>query len=230
MSHRYRFIFIKTFKTAGTSIEVYLSKICAELDIVTPVYPKEPLHVPRNYKGIFNPVSGISKISDVQRNLAELRLGSKFYNHIPAYKARARIPKKIWSNYFKFCVERNPWDKTLSHYFMLLNSSQHGSADNDYSIDDYLRRGQFCLNYPLYMDPRGSEIIVDRVIRYENLNPDLKDIFGQLGIEFSGQLSERAKSGYRLDKRNYREIFNNQQSELLREVFKKEIELHQYDW
>lgn len=36
ISHKHNFIFIKTAKTAGSSIEAYLSPFCGESDIVTP--------------------------------------------------------------------------------------------------------------------------------------------------------------------------------------------------
>ena len=36
ISHKHKFIFIKTSKTAGTAIELALSKICCENDIISP--------------------------------------------------------------------------------------------------------------------------------------------------------------------------------------------------
>jgi len=41
ISHKYKFIFIKTVKTAGTSIEVFLNNYCGEEDIITPIHPKD---------------------------------------------------------------------------------------------------------------------------------------------------------------------------------------------
>ena len=37
ISHKYKFIFLKTTKTAGTSVEISLSRFCGDDDIITPI-------------------------------------------------------------------------------------------------------------------------------------------------------------------------------------------------
>src|SRR3972149_2177310 len=43
VSHSHRFIFIKTRKVAGTSVDLFLSQFCGEEDIVTTLGPDEKL-------------------------------------------------------------------------------------------------------------------------------------------------------------------------------------------
>ena len=37
VSHKHKFIFLKTKKTAGTSIELALSRLCGPADVITPL-------------------------------------------------------------------------------------------------------------------------------------------------------------------------------------------------
>jgi hypothetical protein len=225
LSHKHKFIFIKTAKTAGTSIEVFLSRHCGPQDIVTPIAPQVEGHQPRNYKGFINPVHEVverpGKLFSALRHAIENR--EKFYNHMPASEIRNRVPAQIWESYFKFCVERNPWDKVLSHYHM--HAAREGGA---LSLDKYLARGRFPINHFRYTDRSGTKIVVDRVLRYENLVAELSDVFSQLKIPFDGTLGVAAKSEYRTDRRRYQEVFNKEQRKIVEKAFAKEIELYGY--
>lgn len=224
ISHKYKFIFIKTLKTAGTSIEVFLSQCCGDQDIVTPVLPHVEPHRARNYHGIWNPVPEMIK------NRGQGLIGTcknfikreQFYNHIPARLVRERVPKNIWNSYFKFCVERNPWDKALSYYHMV-NDRAGGSI----SLDQYIEAGNFCRNFPKYTDPNGG-LLVDTVVKYESLMDELGIVFKELGIPFDGSLGIKAKSQHRKDRRPYQEVFSDQQREVIKTAFAKEIEMHSY--
>ena len=43
ISHKHKFIFVKTRKTAGTSLEIGLSEHCGAQDVITPISPKDEL-------------------------------------------------------------------------------------------------------------------------------------------------------------------------------------------
>lgn len=225
LSHKYKFIFIKTAKTAGTSIEVFLSRHCAPTDVVTPIEPPVEGHQPRNYTGFINPfpemLERTGKIFSVLRHSITSR--EKFYRHMPAFEVRSRVPRDVWDSYFKFCVERNPWDKVLSHYHM--HAAREGGS---LSLDEYLARGRFPVNYFRYADRSGRKIIVDRMVRYETLIPELGEVFSQLKIPFAGTLGVTAKSGYRTDRRPYQQVFNDEQRRIVEKAFAKEIQLHGY--
>src|ERR1700682_2469961 len=94
ISHKYKLIFIKTAKTAGTSIEVFLSKQCGPMDIVTPIAPPIEGHQPRNYQGFINPISEI--IETPGKFLSALRRAfvsrEKFYNQFPTLLVTKNAP------------------------------------------------------------------------------------------------------------------------------------------
>ena len=197
ISHKYQFIFVKTLKTAGTSIEVFLSQRCSPVDLVTPILPHVEPHVARNHKG--------------------------FFNHMPAVDIRDSVDPNMWRTYFKWCVERSPWDKTLS-YFHMMNSRQGGGL----TLERFLAGNDFPINFPKYTD--GDGVTVDRVLKYERLTDDLREVFAMFGIPFDGSLGVNAKSEYRTDRRPYREVYTPAQAKRVGELFAREIQLHGYEF
>ena len=200
ISHKYHFIFIKTLKTAGTSIEVFLSQVCGPTDVFTPIIPHVEPHLARNYDG--------------------------YFNHIEAQAVREKVGPDVWNSYFKFCVERNPWEKILSYYYM----KKHRENSN-LSFDEYLAGSEFPVNYPKYTEPEDPDkIIVDKVLYYENLMDGLGGVFSQLGIAFNGSLGVNAKSEYRTNRQPYQAVYTPEQSRVVAEIFKQELLLHGYSY
>lgn len=226
ISHKYKFIFIKTYKTAGTSIEVYLSEHCGDNDIVTPIYPHVEPHKPRNFTGKFNLVRELinNRGYNYKSTIDSFIRKPKFYNHIPASSLQQRIPKRIWNSYYKFCLERNPWDKSISQFHMIKDR-----MGGELTFDEYLNKFPLCINYPHYTDRHGK-LLVDEVIKYEDFNSGLGKVFSNLGIPFQGELNVRAKSEHRKDKMPYQHSFTSEQKNIIADKFKVEIALHNYSF
>lgn len=224
ISHKHKFIFIKTKKTAGTSIEVFLSQFCDENDVLTPIYPAVSPHTPRGYKGYWNLFPELERSSLCEKSTIMWHWvkRKKFRNHASALTISHRVPKHIWNSYYKFCVDRNPWDKTLSHYYMVKSRRYP-----ELTLDQYFKRGNLCLNYPKYCDQKGN-IMVDRVLNYENLDHQLAQVCKTLSLPFNDGLTVRAKGDYRVDRRPYQEVFTATQKGYVAEAFSREISMHNY--
>lgn len=159
-----------------------------------------------------------------ETTLKEFSERRQYYNHIPASRVKCRTSGRIWNSYHKFCVERNPWDKTISHLYMV-----NSRLKVPLTLEEYIAKDIFCLDSPIYLDGSGN-IMVDNVIRYENLIDDLGAQFNKLNIPFDGTLGFDAKSELRKDRRHYREVFSDSEGVAISKVFHKEIELFDYKY
>jgi hypothetical protein len=225
VSHRNRFIFIKTFKTAGTSIEIALSKYCGPDDIITPVSQKdEEKRQALGYRGPQNysiPITRYSFSDLVRAIIRKRRL--LFYNHTPASTIMKYIDDKVWDSYYKFCFERNPWDKVVSYYYYRYKNEprprisefiQSGDADTVSAFDRYS-----C----------SSEIVVDKVYKYEQLSLAMEDIRERIGLVETPQLP-RTKTNYRKEKAEYQDLLSIEDREAIAKVFAREIAYFNYRW
>ena len=68
ISHRHKFIFIKTEKTAGTSIEIALSKFCGGKDVITPISAaQKSIHEARSSAVVISEAAAIMKRKNTVR-------------------------------------------------------------------------------------------------------------------------------------------------------------------
>jgi len=221
LSHKYKFIFIKTQKTAGTSIEISLSRYCGPDDIITPLNPedeiiREKLNIfPKNYLVSLTKYRG----KEWLRWLRGWRL--KYWDHMPAKHIKRFIGDDIYNNYYKFCFERNPWDKTISYFYW-------ENRKNKYStLDEFFQKKPLCTDYHKYSI--NGDLAIDFIGRYETLFEDLYHVCERLGIPFDGWVP-RAKGKYRKDKRKYHEVLSLSQKDFIDRCFEREIKLLNYSY
>jgi len=210
-SFTHDFIFVKSRKVGGTSLEIVLSGWCSGRDICTPIPPEDEA-----IRGSFGGAA---------RNFRGARGGLAFYNHMPATDIRARLPG-LWSRAFKFAVDRHPYEKVVSRAWW--NIGRRGGspeAELDSEIDAAIASKSY-LNFPLYCE--NGEVIVDEVWRYEEMWDRLAALGQRLG-QVIPEAPPRAKGGHRRDPRPAREVLSPGQRRRIAEDARVEFELLGYD-
>jgi hypothetical protein len=231
VSHKHRFIFLKTRKTAGTSIEYGLRQICGSEDVITPTIEEK---LPGNVVAL--PAEGIGPQNYVHRHRwlmrlrpwkygVENRLARRgFEQHMTAASARKFLSARVWNSYFKFSVERNPWDRQVSLYYWRMRSR----AERE-TFEEFLRRSPAPIirnwdNYAI-----GGEIITDRIIRYESLASDYDEVLAGLGVDASDAPLQQMKTGLRAVE-SYRAHYTEETKELVRRWYEREIDRFSYQF
>lgn len=219
LSHKHKFIFVKTLKTGGSSVEIALAKICGPDDVITDQREYHAEYSNISAQNVQLPLSKWS-IDARLRGLAGLPVparGSAFYQHMRAKNIRKSVPADVWDTYHKFTIERNPWDRQVSQYHWIHRNNPNPPSFRAFMKSPFLRRKS--RNWRIYTD--RNKLIVDRVILYHELEDGLRDVFHDLGINVAVNLP-KAKSGLRKE-RNYRSLYDNETRLLVERMYAREI-------
>lgn len=210
-SHTHRFIFLKTRKTAGTSVEIALSKVCGPEDVITEISPED--EALRRAAGGRPP-----------QNFESPPMPRKAYNHMGAKATRELVGEQAWVDYFTFAIERNPWDAVVSLYFWKYKDLPELPDFETYVNEIWIE--QLSNNRRLYRI-RG-QMALDRVLRYENLDAELAEVWQQLDLPGEPDLP-RAKGNAR-PAGHYRELYTDASRERVATVFADTIEAFGYEF
>ena len=249
ISHKYKLIFLKTRKTAGSSIEASLARYCGPGDIISTSVDAENHGIPKRtndvirfrelgasgWKYYLKSASSHSLQRIMKFRMPERKkLVPKYVQHMPALDLRDLIGAELWNDYYKVCFERNPYDRLVSFYYWRMKRFKI-----DYSFNDFARAvltgnsrqqkklgAQDFSNLPFYFD--RDEVVVDFIGKFENLNEDLACICKNCGIEFDRWLP-KAKSATRKN-RQYRDMYSSELRMLADEAFGLEKKLFGYEF
>lgn len=225
ISHDHKFIFLKTRKTASTSIDMALSKYCGPGDVITymnkadEALKRELGHKPaQNFMIPPRWWTGRDAIRFVLQ-----RRRPRYTEHMTASSLKRRIDRSIWRGYFKFCVERNPFDKAVSLYYWRTRTEKPKP-----SLVEFLRgiEESSLSNAHIYSD--NGRLVVDHIVRYERLDEELESVRSTLGI---GPLDlPRAKGGFRKRGTDYRQLVTGEARSIVERVCWREMKILGYEY
>lgn len=238
VNHQYSFIFVKTRKTAGSSAEIGLSRACRPGDIVSALSAQRGEEQLRRAEGGYGPAGwqkGVTQHSGLREwwnLLARGRRAVQFRGHATATELQKLLGPEIWNRYFKFTLERNPWDRAVSRYWWQKHRWEQRGRNGFPTMYGYFRyleqdRPHWLSNWGHYAI--SDHLVVDRVLFYENLDAELEQLRVDLDIDEDIALPRtRAKSGHRPGGQDYRDVLGPKERNLIARVCAKEIEAFGY--
>lgn len=171
ISHRCKFIYLKTMKTASTSVEIFFESECVPIG---------------GYRGPQHATEQIVTEAGVVGARKPDTTDSEWFHHMPAAAVREKVGQEIWSGYLKFCVIRNPFDKVVSwwwHHRQIEHPGSRPLEDRDIrrAFNDWvLRTTDMMMDRDKYVI--DGALCVDRLLRYEHLHADLENLCEKLGL------------------------------------------------
>lgn len=215
ISHRKRFIYIKTVKTASSTVQNYFLPWCMPESM--------ELH---DLKTNFEMVSNAGIVGKINQPKCQ-----QYYFHQSAKEVRKLIGQKSWNNYFKFCTIRNPFDQLVSLYHF-------GKARKQFSEDTpfpYFVRwitprlsSRHRSNWNLFTIRNRPAL--DFYIRYEKLETDLKLVCRELSIPFDPSKIGNYLGHIRPKNDDYRAYYDEKLKSFVRKRWGKIIREFDYEF
>jgi len=189
ISHRKKFIYIKTVKTASTSVEAYFE----------PWARTEDYDYTDKKNNRQRADADITEAGIVGRRGQGKSCPEGWHSHLKARIIKEKIGNEIWNSYFKFCVIRNPYDRAVSKF-----NFQHNNMLVDLTVKTPVELQAMFAEF-VSIEHRsdkniwtiGKDIAFDKCIRYENLQDDMAEVCNILDIPWEPSRLKNFKSGVR---------------------------------
>lgn len=246
VSTKYKFIYIKLYRVAGTTTEIFFQKYCLPPNHVD--INSEKIAYTNTKYGIIGP-RGYGNINKIYTSHTSLSKLSKDINI---------------NNYLVFCNIRNPYDMVVSYYnFMISRIKLRYGIANVITFDDYIalfynnnfnnitdnlhilqnittkfNKTQIysmiiTFNYnKLRIQPRISITNIQKkiyFIRFENLEYDIIQICKRLHIPINNlELFHYKKTNY--NSTSYHKYYNIKTQNIIANVFKTDLDTFNYNY
>ncbi len=235
ISHKYRFIFVRTRKVASSSLETVLAQYLEKSDYATRQSERE------RAQGRLFPQCDSRVFGGFKRPFKPIFL----YGHAPVTAAFDLFRERV-ADYTVFTVERNPWDRAVSTFYWAnkktdlrsLPLSEQISAFRAYvqsvakpgwkrrylgisAHRDFSQRQLYCI---------GEVAIPDVMLRFEHIAQDLADLSARLGLQPAANIADvRLKTQHRsAHSRDYTAFYDDQSRAIVADACAWEIEHLKY--
>jgi chondroitin 4-sulfotransferase 11 len=157
--------------------------------------------------------------------------------------------KKVegWDDYFKFAFVRNPWDRLVSWYSMVMMAQETGNRqrntlwryvrENSSSFEEFIYNCtdevevadgvyySFAYNQLDYVTDKDGNLLIDFIGRLENFENDVREVSERAGIKLELESIPHKNRAFH---RHYSTYYTPETEMIVKERFRKDIEYFGY--
>ena len=211
-----KYVFVKVYKTGGTSIYRELKKHSKSQYLLGTMYGNGT-GVLQDYKTAVNAAEQ-GHDSGVKRK----------HDHVKSSWIKENAFPELgldWDKYFKFGFVRNPWDRELSNYFF---NSGKLKPPEDISFKEWLnirlQKNGFIRSHNSSQCDYLTD--VNYVARFENYDEEVKYLFNRIGVPMPQPLMHINKT----DHKPYYEYYDDIDIMKVQQWYEKDIEMYNYEF
>jgi len=202
LSYKHNYLFLRSHKTGGTSVQIGLERDVGPEDIVSDI---------AEYKSWRDS----SKYTTNPQNSKGIKL------HSMPGGVRRRIGDELWGKLFKFTCVRNPWEMAVSVYY-------YYAFGRKYTFKEWIKKSG-CANQKFAFWKDTGEEVCNDYIRFERLQEDYERICKIIGIlPIKLPFTKDCRSKVRWKKEPYQKIYDPETIEIVATKYKKYIEYFGY--
>lgn len=208
ISDKYKYIFFHIPKNAGVSVSTYL------INQEYRLFFKKFLIYVNSF--IFGKQNNFYLTKDLKF--------IKFNSHISCGDFFEKFENDLFKEYFKFAIVRNPYDRFVSRYeYSKKINKKFRKMDFDTFLNFDIENNIKVLNQFNFCSDNSSNLLLDKIIKFENLENDLNEITKNI-FNNKINLSHMNKTS----RKNYRDYYNFNTKKIVEQNFKKDLEYFDY--
>jgi hypothetical protein len=191
ISHKKKFVYLRSTKTGSSSFEIYLSQYCSKKDVISPLF-KDEEKLKKKYNLPISQNYILKKKSFGIKNFLNLNFYNKVHvhDHVSIDKIlKSTIGHKI-KDYFFFSFIRNPFDWIVSYFWWDL----HFHKKKRINWINKVSQKELIEIFKKFLDQESknffdwqknivtSKNINIKIFKYENYNENIKKIRKKLNL------------------------------------------------
>ena len=146
-----------------------------------------------------------------------------FRSHETVKSIQNKISSKIFDNYFKFAIVRNPYSRFVSRYNYTKLVTKNKNIKFSEFVKEYVELGMITDKQYKFLLNNNGDIGVNKILKFENISKDINEIANRISVN-PNKLYKMNVSTHD----NYKEYYDTETKNIVENFCKEDLNFFNY--